>query len=425
MRPLSTSLSVLETYKFALVTIVGFVGSFIFSPVIGEPLLDIIFYLNAIGALLCLLLFLQEIWLTSDKQEKVRLYLWYITLTLCLPLVSTLILIRSDHSVYWTIHFILANILLLLLVRNTRVFYILLAVGLSSGFILGSVLNLYAKAESEAVFADLALYSCACMLLRIVFVIHDRMYVDKHMYKLVEKVVQDRTKDLSAALAVKDEFLDNIGHELRIPLHNSSNLLSELYNEWNNLPDETRLAFVGMVRESNARLHVLYSNLLDLSQFRKGYMVRLKKCNPVLLIEETLAEYRKFAHLISVKISPDVDVIYCDKEKISQVLHNLLDNAVKYGGAGAIEIDIEKRDEKDILFSVSDEGVGIPEQELESIFKPFEQSSRTKTRAGGTGLGLSICEKVIEYHRGRLWAKNNKKRGATFFFTIPRGTRHE
>ena len=113
-----------------------------------------------------------------------------------------------------------------------------------------------------------------------------------------------------------------------------------------------------------------------------------------------------------------------DRQKIIQVLHNLLDNAIKYSDAHTeIEISIEekvvKRGKVVQQITVKDQGVGLPENEYKTIFEKFTQSSRTKSNAGGTGLGLAISKGIIEAHSGTITAKNNPEGGTSFTVTLP------
>jgi two-component system sensor histidine kinase ChiS len=124
--------------------------------------------------------------------------------------------------------------------------------------------------------------------------------------------------------------------------------------------------------------------------------------------------------------------ILCDDMKINRVLRNLISNAIKFTPPDksiVTSFNLEKlpsgkrrTDKKTIpalIVKIKDEGVGIPEGELETIFDKFIQSSKTKTGAGGTGLGLSICKEIIEQHHGKIWAENNPDGGATFSFMLP------
>ncbi len=112
-------------------------------------------------------------------------------------------------------------------------------------------------------------------------------------------------------------------------------------------------------------------------------------------------------------------VLRADKVRLWQLVSNLMTNAIKFTPkGGTIRIHVEG-DEQNALFSVSDTGVGIPEDELIMIFGKFNQSSRTGGKFAGTGLGLAICRAIVRAHGGRLWAENNATEGATFFVQLP------
>ena len=119
--------------------------------------------------------------------------------------------------------------------------------------------------------------------------------------------------------------------------------------------------------------------------------------------------------------------VICDYYKMGQVIRNLLSNAIRYTpekkGLEILfaqnEITLENITKQFLKVSVCDQGIGIPENELTTIFDKFTQSSQTKTGAGGTGLGLAICKEIISAHKGKIWAKNNSMGGATLSFILP------
>jgi two-component system sensor histidine kinase ChiS len=120
-------------------------------------------------------------------------------------------------------------------------------------------------------------------------------------------------------------------------------------------------------------------------------------------------------------------VINCDHFKIAQVIRNLLSNSIKFSPVGKMilitlsDTTLEKKDRvlPALQVSVFDNGIGIPEGELDSIFDKFSQSSKTKTGAGGTGLGLAICKEIIVAHQGRIWGEHNQPQGSVFRFVLP------
>ena len=130
---------------------------------------------------------------------------------------------------------------------------------------------------------------------------------------------------------------------------------------------------------------------------------------------------------INLNILADDLIVACDEEKMWQALRHLIKNAISYTPKGMIEITLSNRmlvvndnSVEGIEFAISDEGIGVPAHEISHIFGPFIQSSYTKKISGGKGLGLSLCERIIQMHKGTIWAQNNiDKPGATFQFIIP------
>lgn len=111
-------------------------------------------------------------------------------------------------------------------------------------------------------------------------------------------------------------------------------------------------------------------------------------------------------------------IFKCDPHYISHTFDNLIINAISYCNDGIIKIDLQKQ-ENNILFTIKDDGIGVPKEELQSIFGVFVVSSKTRTPAGGRGMGLALCKKVIELHGGKIWAENDKQGKTAFVFTMP------
>ncbi|MBK8019337.1 MAG: HAMP domain-containing histidine kinase [Betaproteobacteria bacterium] len=143
-----------------------------------------------------------------------------------------------------------------------------------------------------------------------------------------------------------------------------------------------------------------------------------------LVVSELAAVAREKGVTVTVVPGPPL-CAWCDPVRIGQVLRNLLSNAVKFtpsGGRVEISVDLANRtaEETVVEIAVKDQGIGIPEDELDAVFDKFVQSSKTKSGAGGTGLGLAICREISTHHRGRIWAQNNEEGGASFILQIPR-----
>lgn len=222
---------------------------------------------------------------------------------------------------------------------------------------------------------------------------------------------------------IKSKFLANMSHELRTPMHSIitfSRQGLERIERWNNAQHTENLE---LIKSSAERLLALLNDLLDLSKleaeavnynFREHDIVDIVK-NSMKSLDSLIQDKQLQA---SIKAAEDVPLVECDGSKIMQVIINLFSNAIKFTTAGKrIDVEISVQDNS-VLIAVIDEGVGIPENELDSIFDKFVQSSKTSTHAGGTGLGLTICKEIILSHNGGIWAENTAS-GSAFKVLLP------
>ena len=243
-------------------------------------------------------------------------------------------------------------------------------------------------------------------------------------------------KQAELANQAKSEFLSNISHELRNPMHHILSYSKFGIDKIDN-PKEKLLHYFKQIRKSASRLMIFLNDLLDLSKIENGMVDYVMKKNDILqIIEEASNDLRQFQsekglclELIKSEIPTSV---FCDSFKIGQVIRNLFSNSIKFTPNGrkisislnraSLKVDKKSTDRNTvaaILISVKDEGIGIPDDELNSIFDKFTQSSKTKTSVGGTGLGLAICKEIVKSHNGEIWAENNPEGGATLSFVLP------
>lgn len=258
-------------------------------------------------------------------------------------------------------------------------------------------------------------------------------------YDGLEKRVAERTKELQVAKeeaekanAVKSEFLANVSHELRNPMHHILNYSRFGLKKLDSSSKEKIYHYFSQINKSGDRLLIFLNDLLDLSKLEAGGMhYEFSPVDIIKLIEETISELEKTLRLKQQSIilpQPFVPtLVECDYHRLEQVVKNLLANAIQYTPEkGLIHIGIQSqhlnfRDQpfESIQVMIRDKGIGIPADELETIFDKFTQSSKTKTGAGGTGLGLAICKEIIDAHNGKIWAENNREGGADFYFILP------
>jgi len=238
-----------------------------------------------------------------------------------------------------------------------------------------------------------------------------------------------------AANLAKSEFLANMSHELRTPLNHIigfSELLADKHVGDLNPHQED---FLKDVLESSRHLLSLINDILDLSKVEAGKMeLELSGVRIMDLLESSTVMVREKALKEGIRLRVEAsglpEMILADERKLKQVLYNLLSNAVKFTPAGGEVVlggEIEQESgagEGWISVWVKDTGIGIEPQDLERIFKPFEQVESSASRKyQGTGLGLSLARRMIELHSGRIWAESGGPgKGSTFRFTIPSGT---
>ncbi|MEN8188687.1 MAG: HAMP domain-containing sensor histidine kinase, partial [Thermodesulfobacteriota bacterium] len=228
----------------------------------------------------------------------------------------------------------------------------------------------------------------------------------------------------------KSEFLANISHELRTPMHGILSYARFGHKRCHMVPLKKLDHYFTSIEQSGDRLLVLLNDLLDLSKLEAGKSVySFNRGDLGLRINQVISELTPLAAEKDITVttleSPGDSQAIFDGEKISQVVRNLLSNAIKFAtSSSTISITCQKTAGGDgtavLQVTVQNQGSPIPEQELGSIFDKFIQSSKTKTGAGGTGLGLAICREIISDHNGSIWAESISPDTNRFHFTIPK-----
>lgn len=264
----------------------------------------------------------------------------------------------------------------------------------------------------------------------------------------LQQRVEERTADLFAAKEdaeranqAKSEFLANITHELRTPLHAIISFTRLAQAKLDKGAAALVREFLGDIYTASQRQLSLVNDLLDLSKVEAGRMsLNLAEQDMALLLESSVKGVAALLEQKALRVEWKVEALdsraLVDASRMQQVIANLLSNAIKFSPPGAtITLGIRDarlpvgRRESDadsqaaLHIDVQDEGIGIPVDELESIFDKFVQSGRTKSGSGGTGLGLAICREIMHLHSGRILAANNPDGGSCFTLLLPRQQR--
>jgi two-component system, NarL family, sensor histidine kinase BarA len=224
-----------------------------------------------------------------------------------------------------------------------------------------------------------------------------------------------------------------VSHELRTPLTSvigySEMLLEGIAGELN----QEQREYVGTVMEKGDQLLQLITGILDISRMEAGEMrfdrTAFDIAEVISVALSTIAPHarRKKLH-VGCHLPPNMPLVSADRDKVRQVILNLLNNAVKFtpeGGRVALRAEVaplnrQKGNEPGVCIAVQDNGIGIPPDHHARVFDAFFQVDNSSTREyGGTGLGLNIVKRFIEGHGGQVWVESEEGKGATFYFTLP------
>jgi two-component system phosphate regulon sensor histidine kinase PhoR len=238
-------------------------------------------------------------------------------------------------------------------------------------------------------------------------------------------IIED-VSELRRLQRIRAEFIDNLSHELRTPLTNVRLLTETLARDLESLDVPARIRDgILKIDVETGHLVQMVNELLDLSAIEQGTVpLHLGEVDVGGLVRASLERVRLFADRQGVPlesaIPADLPAVQGDEERLGQLLVNLLHNAIKFSGPGAVVVVRARQEEDTIVMSVEDHGVGIPHADLTRVFERFYKVDRARVRGkGGTGLGLAIVRHVAESHGGRAWVESEEGRGSTFHVALP------
>ena len=232
----------------------------------------------------------------------------------------------------------------------------------------------------------------------------------------------EQAQILQARESLERALLNSISHDLRTPLVSIIGALSSLRDENLQVSDKVRRALLSGAWDEAERLNRFVGNLLDMTRLEAGELqLQTELCDVQDLVGCSLAalDQRLEGRGVTVTLAPDLPLVSMDMVLVTQVMINLLDNALKYS---PVESSLEiraKTDENWLTIEVLDRGPGIPAHELKQVFDKFYRLPVPEGKGGGTGLGLSICRGIIEAHGGIIWAENRSGGGLRITLRLP------
>jgi len=242
--------------------------------------------------------------------------------------------------------------------------------------------------------------------------------------KRVEEALNSAKETAEQALAIKDEFTSTVSHELRTPLAAIKSSIDILDTEAPGALTSDQKTFIKRVKSNIDRLARLINDVLDLSKLEAGKMVmNLMPLRAESVVQEVVDSQEPLVKAKGLKISIEfgqgLPTLIADKDRLIQVLNNLINNALKFTKEGGIVVSVHSEDRQNLTFGISDTGVGIKDEDLTKLFQKFQQVGGASQQVGGTGLGLAICKLIIDKHKGRIWVESQYGSGSTFKFSLP------
>ena len=223
---------------------------------------------------------------------------------------------------------------------------------------------------------------------------------------------------------IRQDFVANVSHELRTPLTTIKGYAETLLD--GALKEDHAFQFVQVIKRHTDRLTKIVEDLLMLSRIEtKEFLLKMEAISVRDFVDDIVDFVKDPAEKKKISLSrneiPSSLAVQADRNYLEQILINLLDNAIKYTPEGGrVAVSAVEKDSKDIQFSVEDNGIGIPKEDLSRIFERFYRVDKGRSKElGGTGLGLSIVKHLVQAHGGRVWVESQPGKGSVFYFTLP------
>jgi signal transduction histidine kinase len=253
--------------------------------------------------------------------------------------------------------------------------------------------------------------------------IDERKIAQDEIKKKTEELEQKNAK-LRKLDLLKDDFVNNISHELRTPMTIIKESIDLVYDSTLGPITAKQKDFLETAKSNVDRLSRMINNVLDYQKFEAQKMVSNTYEGNINDTVKKVGEGFKTPLMnkglrLEFKLAPDLPLFKFDNDQMIQVLTNLINNAMKFTSTGTIYLMTQKEGSNAIRISVKDEGIGLKAEDLNILFEPFSQIATTGYQVGGTGLGLALCKKIVESHKGRIGVESEFGHGSTFYFILP------
>ncbi|MFW6049152.1 MAG: sensor histidine kinase, partial [Candidatus Bipolaricaulota bacterium] len=242
--------------------------------------------------------------------------------------------------------------------------------------------------------------------------------IDVTEVKRLEEDLKKKKDRLEKSNEKLEEFSRSISHDLKAPLQTLEGYSQVLKEDYADVVDEGGMRALNALGESTQRLRNRIDSLLTYSSIKMDVnsfkLVDLNK-----IISELREDLKYTLQGVKLSIPEDLPEVYGNKTLLSKLFSNLITNAIKYNDEGtpAIEIGYKQQGNKYLVW-LEDNGIGIKDRYLEKIFNVFEKLN-PRDNPEGTGIGLAVCKRIVEEHKGNIWAESELAEGTTFYFTLP------
>jgi len=406
-----------------------FSNAYSLPKILAEQYANILYPIYYSTLILSTIFITYPLWLQRFKNQSFKAILWNLAIFYNLAFSSSLLVVLSKFSSI-QITILMANLITISILLRWEVALLMILGGFFTSiqfykYYMGELALAEELSNLQFKIVYLLLLVCS-VLIAFLKPKQEQQALSELKIDYLGSKIDDQEQELIRSQELKYEFLRNLEHEVYTPIIGITSLGQVLWDNYDQLSEKERRKATKEIAKNSDRLRSLVSNMVDLSKLSSlSYKLNIEEVNLTELVYERVEickklyitnqdqDLQQFFLIIEDNITAN-----CDKYYISRTIDNIVINSIQYCKQGTIMVKLVKN-KSNIEFSVEDEGIGIPKEELYHIFGIFIVSSRTKTSSGGRGIGLALCKKAINLHGGEIWVESNGTKGAVFKFILP------